>query len=422
MKVAALFAGCGGDSFGFAKAGFEIVFANDIDTSACYTFKEKFEKNSKKKIVRMGDIKNVYDFGSPTVVTGGFPCQGFSMAGPRKLSDERNKLYVFLKRAINLTNPEFFVAENVKGFVTIGEKSGKFFSADGKIERLGKVASTIIDEMLSLGDGYDVHYKILNAKDYGVAQNRERVFIIGVRKDIGYKFHWPLPSHGPNSPKKKQYVTLKKAIGDIPLVADESYDGYFSSRYISRNRVTSWDDVSFTIPAQAGQVPLHPDSCKMGNVADGIFFETEKGEWSTFRRRFKKIIRSPIPNTKKKFRLYTFHVKDRKMFTGRDADSITWKKLSKSRMPITSGGRPIRLSWRQCAAIQGFPKNYPFQEGMSISALYRMIGNAVPPPIMQRIAENILPYFNGKKTSPPEKSVKPEPVQEKIDNYLLKEN
>ena len=157
-----------------------------------------------------------------------------------------------------------------------------------RIERLGKVASTIIDEMSSLGEGYDVYYKILNAKDYGVAQNRERVFIIGVRKDIGYKFHWPLPSHGPNSPKKKQYVTLKKAIGDIPLVADESYDGYFSSRYISRNRVTAWDNVSFTIPAQAGQVPLHPDSCKMGNIDDGIFFETEKGEWSTFRRRFKK--------------------------------------------------------------------------------------------------------------------------------------
>ena len=231
MKVAALFAGCGGDSFGFAKAGFEIVFANDIDASACYTFKEKFEKNSKKKIVRMGDIKNVYDFGSPTVVTGGFPCQGFSMAGPRKLGDERNKLYVFLKRAINLTNPEFFVAENVKGFVTIGEKSGKFFSPDGKIEKLGKIASTIIDEMSSLGDGYDVYYKILNAKDYGVAQNRERVFIIGVRKDIDYKFLWPLPSHGPNSTKKKQYTTLRKAIRDIPLIADESYDGYFSSRY-----------------------------------------------------------------------------------------------------------------------------------------------------------------------------------------------
>ena len=422
MKVAALFAGCGGDSFGFARAGFEIVFANDIDVSACYTFQVKFEKKSKKKIVRMGDIKNIYDFGSPTVVTGGFPCQGFSMAGPRKLSDERNKLYVFLKRAINLTNPEFFVAENVKGFVTIGEKSGKFFSADGKIEKLGKVAGTIIDEMSSLGNGYDVHYKILNAKDYGVAQNRERVFIIGVRKDIDYKFLWPLPSHGPNSPKRKQYVTLKKAIGDIPLIADESYDGYFSSRYVSRNRVTSWDDVSYTIPAQAGQVPLHPDSCKMGDVTDGIFFESEKGDWSAFRKRFKKIIRRPIPNTKKNFRLYTFHVKDKKMFTGSDADSITWKKLSKSRMQITNGHKPTRLSWRQCATIQGFPKNYPFQEGMPISALYRMIGNAVPPPVMQRIAENILPYFSGKKTSPPERSVKPEPVQEKIDTYLLNQS
>ena len=160
----------------------------------------------------------------------------------------------------------------------------------------------------------------------------------------------------------------------------------------------------------------------MGDVTDGIFFESEKGDWSAFRKRFKKIIRRPIPNTKKNFRLYTFHVKDRKMFTGSDADSNTWKKLSRSSMQTTNGHKPTRLSWRQCAAIQGFPKNYPFQEGMPISALYRMIGNAVPPPVMQRIAENILPYFSGKKTSPPERSVKPEPVQEKIDTYLLNQS
>jgi len=89
MKVAALFAGCGGDSFGFSKAGFEIVFANDIDVSACYTFKEKFEKKSKKKIVRMGDIKNIYDFGSPTV--------------PRSLSDESlNEFGIALPNFMNI--------------------------------------------------------------------------------------------------------------------------------------------------------------------------------------------------------------------------------------------------------------------------------------------------------------------------------
>ena len=416
MKVAALFAGCGGDSLGFSKAGFEIVFANDKDPDACYTFKEKFEKKSKSTIVHRGDIKETYDYGSPEVITGGFPCQGFSMAGPRKVNDERNALYHYLKRSISLTNPKFFVAENVKGFVTLGEKSGKFFNNDGSIEKLGVIASAIIEELSLIGSGYDVQYRILNAKDYGVAQNRERIFIVGVRKDLNYKFLWPLPSHGPMSPKKKPYVTLRKAIGSIPLIADESYDGYFSSRYISRNRIASWDDVSYTIPAQAGQVPLHPDSHVMGEVKNGIFFEDDHNKWKSYKKKYKKIIKKMKRRSSKNFRLYSFEVKDRRMFTGSDANSITWKKLANSKTPRFSNGRPTRLSWRQCAAIQGFPKNYPFQG--TTSQIYKQIGNAVSPPVMQKIAENIVPYFDGKNTSPLEKSIKPEPIQQIIDVFI----
>ena len=416
MKVAALFAGCGGDSLGFAKAGFEIVFANDKDADACYTFKEKFEKKSKDNIVHRGDIKNTYDFGSPEVITGGFPCQGFSMAGPRKINDERNELYHYLKLAISLTNPKFFVAENVKGFVTLGEKSGKFFNNDGSIEKLGIIANAIIEELASIGNGYDVQYRMLNAKDYGIAQNRERIFIVGVRKDLNYRFLWPLPSHGPMSSEKKPYVTLRKAIGKIPLIAGESYDGNFSSRYISRNRVTSWDDVSYTIPAQAGQVPLHPDSHVMGEVKNGIFFENDHNEWKLYKKKYNKIIKKTNRRVSKNFRLYSFEVKDRRMFTGSDANSITWKKLANSKTPLFSNGRPTRLSWRQCAAIQGFPKNYPFQG--TTSQIYKQIGNAVSPPVMQKIAENIIPYFDGKNTSPPEKSIKPEPIQQSIDIFI----
>jgi len=416
MKVAALFAGCGGDSLGFSKAGFEIVFANDKDPDACYTFKEKFEKKSKGKIVHRGDIKNTYDFGSPEVVTGGFPCQGFSMAGPRKVSDERNELYHYLKLAISLTNPKFFVAENVKGFVTLGEKSGKFFAKDGNIERLGAIASAIIDELSLIGKGYHVQYRILNAKDYGVAQNRERIFIVGVRKDLNYKFLWPSPTHGPMSKNKQPYVTLRKAIGKIPSIAGESYDGYFSSRYISRNRVASWNDVSYTIPAQAGQVPLHPDSHIMGEVNHGIFFETEFDEWKKYKKKYNKIIKKMKRRPSKNFRLFSFDVKDRRMFTGSNADSISWDKLANSKTPKFSNGRPTRLSWRQCAAIQGFPKNYPFYG--TVSQIYKQIGNAVSPPVMQKIAENLSPYFDGKKTSLLEKSIKPEPKQESIDVFV----
>ena len=126
IRVASLFAGCGGDSLGFLNAntpsniqagkGFEIVYANDIDEAACNTLEEVFGE----KVVHRGDVKKEDDFGSPNVILGGFPCQGFSLAGPRKLDDKRNTLYRELKRAINSTNPEFFVVENVKGFTTLG--------------------------------------------------------------------------------------------------------------------------------------------------------------------------------------------------------------------------------------------------------------------------------------------------------------
>ena len=212
------------------------------------------------------------------------------------------------------------------------EKSGKFFAKDGNIERLGAIASAIIDELSLIGKGYDVQYRILNAKDYGVAQNRERIFIVGVRKDLNYKYLWPSPTHGPMSKNKQQYVTLRKAIGKIPSIAGESYDGYFSSRYISRNRVASWNDVSYTIPAQAGQVPLHPDSHIMGEVNHGIFFETEFDEWKKYKKKYNKIIKKMKRRPSKNFRLFSFDVKDRRMFTGSNADSISWDKLANSKL------------------------------------------------------------------------------------------
>ena len=255
-----LYSGCGGSALGFQNAGFEITYMNDNNADACYTLKENFEKpsaNPDRQIVHRGNVKDVFQFGSADIIEGGFPCQGFSLAGPRKVDDKRNMLYQYLKRAITFANPKFFVAENVKGFVTIGENAKQSFFKKGKIANLGSVASAIVKELEATGAGYNVKYELLDAKDYGLPQDRQRIFIVGVRKDLEYEFEFPKPTHGPGL---KPYVTMKDyGIKDIHSLETEVFrDGkshgrdYFGARYMSRNRLRKWNDVSFTIPADAG--------------------------------------------------------------------------------------------------------------------------------------------------------------------------
>ena len=366
-----LYSGCGGSALGFQNAGFEITYMNDNNADACYTLKENFEKpsaNPDRQVVQRGNVKDVFEFGSADIIEGGFPCQGFSLAGPRKVDDKRNMLYHYLKRAITFANPKFFVAENVKGFVTIGENAKQSFFKKGKIANLGSVASAIVKELEATGAGYNVKYELLDAKDYGLPQDRQRIFIVGVRKDLEYEFEFPKPTHGPGL---KPYVTMKDyGVRDIHSLETEVFrDGkshgrdYFGARYMSRNRLRKWNDVSFTIPADAGQVAADPDSKTMWAKEIEWWFEmclkeVKDHEWPEFRKNNENKIN---PNLR-------------------------------------------RMSWRQCAAIQGFPKDYKFSG--DVKSIYRQIGNAVPPPMMQQVAECIKPYFEGKESSFPMKKEK----------------
>ena len=266
---------------------------NDNNADACYTLKENFEKpsaNPDRQVVHRGNVKDVFQFGSADIIEGGFPCQGFSLAGPRKVDDKRNMLYHYLKRAITFANPKFFVAENVKGFVTIGENAKQSFFKKGKIAKLGAVASAIVKELEATGAGYNVKYELLDAKDYGLPQDRQRIFIVGVRKDLEYEFEFPKPTHGPDL---KPYVTMKDyGIKDIHSLETEVFrDGkshgrdYFGARYMSRNRLRKWDDVSFTIPADAGQVPADPSCKKMWKID---IPKVEDADWPEFRKNHRR--------------------------------------------------------------------------------------------------------------------------------------
>jgi len=165
-RVASLFAGCGGLDLGFIQAGFDVVWANDFDKDAV----SSYEANIGKHIV-LGDITKIPSSDIPDdidIVLGGFPCQGFSVNNiKRSMKDERNFLYRELMRVIADKKPKFFVGENVKGLMSMQK---------------GAVIQMIVNDFKSLG--YNVDFKVLKASDYGVPQNRERVFIIGNRLDL----------------------------------------------------------------------------------------------------------------------------------------------------------------------------------------------------------------------------------------------
>lgn len=198
MRIVSLFSGAGGLDYGFVMAGHTIVWANDLYGDAVLTYK----RNIGDHIV-CEDITKISSDDIPNcdMVIGGFPCQGFSVANVKRHEDDvRNVLYLQLLRVIKEKQPRFFLAENVKGILTLGG---------------GKVFERIMDDFRSLN--YTVQYKLLNAADYGVPQKRERVIIVGVRKDVDFNFTYPDPTHnqkGDNGLSK--WVSSSEALSFLP--------------------------------------------------------------------------------------------------------------------------------------------------------------------------------------------------------------
>lgn len=198
MRVVSLFSGAGGLDLGFIKAGHQILWANDLYTDAVKTY----QKNIGNHIV-CEDISKISTSDIPDcdIVIGGFPCQGFSVANTKRhVDDERNVLYKQLLRVIRDKNPKFFLAENVKGILSIGK---------------GQVFQMILEDFKSIG--YNVQYRVLNAADYGVPQTRLRVIIVGVRKDVHFEYKYPSPTNSKDGATGlPRWVSVSDALKDIP--------------------------------------------------------------------------------------------------------------------------------------------------------------------------------------------------------------
>lgn len=272
VSVLSLFCGVGGLDLGFELACLDAEFGIDTVTSALNDkdifselrkrgscthlyandfFKEALEVYSKRipcKTIENKDIRKVEAFPlGADIILGGFPCPGFSLGGPRLIDDPRNFLYLHYIRALRQAKPKFFIAENVKGMLTLGN---------------GEVFRQIKQDFESAG--YNVYHKLVNAANFGVPQHRHRVFLIGIRHDLEVSVCkdslFPSETHGGG---KLPYRTLNDAIRDLETAPGRFYEGSFSPMYMSRNRKKSWEEPSFTIQASGRQAPLHPSGLPM---------------------------------------------------------------------------------------------------------------------------------------------------------------
>lgn len=332
MRVISLFSGCGGLDLGFEKAGFDIPIANEFDS----TIYETFKLNHPNTRLIEGDIRKVDDsvfeeIGEIDGIIGGPPCQSWSEAGAlRGIDDDRGKLFFEYIRILKAVKPKFFLAENVSGM-------------------LANRHNEAVQHILELFDsaGYDVTLTLVNAKDYGVAQERKRVFYIGFRKDLGIVFKFPVGS----TVDDKSKITLRDIIWDLQETAvpagsknhhnmaavnnNEYFTGAYSPIFMSRNRVKGWNEQAFTVQASGRQCQLHPQAPKMVKVGknDCRFVE---GKESLYRR----------------------------------------------------------MTVREVARVQGFPDDFRFVYDC-VNDGYKMIGNAVPVNLAFEIATSIRQQLGG---------------------------
>ena len=323
MNIVSFFAGAGGLDLGFQKAGFNVIWANEYDKEIW----ETYEKNHPHTIL---DRRSIVDIPANEVpecdgIIGGPPCQSWSEAGAMKgIEDKRGQLFFDFIRILEAKQPKFFLAENVSGMLL-----GRHSPALENIKELFRNA----------GIGYELSFEMVNACDYNVPQDRKRVIFVGIRKDLGFKYEFQKP----NFPK----LTLQNAISDLrenvlpaktnnktngidcAIPNHEYMTGGFSTIFMSRNRVRSWDEQSFTIQAGGRHAPIHPQAPKMKFIEQNI--------------------RVFVPGQEHLYR---------------------------------------RLSVRECARVQTFPDDFIFHYD-NISAGYKMIGNAVPVNLAHFLANTI---------------------------------
>lgn len=306
-----LFAGIGGIRIGFEKAGFETVFANDFEAKCADTYNLNF-KNTPLTVEDLTKIK-ISELPEFDFILGGFPCQAFSVAGYRHgFNDKKGRGNLFFNIAdiIKERQPVGFLLENVKNLQ--GHDQGRTFA----------IIMKTLDEL-----GYDIKAEVLNSMDYGnVPQNRERIYIVGFKKETGYinKFSFP---------KKKVRTVSITDILESPENIDDKY--YYNDK------------------------PLYE------KLKEYAFVEGTVYQW---RRQYVRENKSGVCPT----------LTANMGMGGHNVPIIIDKR----------GIR--KLTPRECARIQGFPDKYKLPTNIADSHVYKQIGNSVSVPVLERVAKNMM--------------------------------
>tara|TARA_Y100001970_G_C14161323_1_gene818684 strand:- start:206 stop:1411 length:1206 start_codon:yes stop_codon:yes gene_type:complete len=384
--VVGLFAGCGGLDLGFKQAGYDILWANDFDADSVRTYRHNIGNH-----IHLGDISKVATKDIPSnfdVLLGGFPCQGFSVANTkRSMKDKRNFLYLEMLRILKAKKPKFFLAENVKGILSLQK---------------GDVIKMIMDDFSKIG--YKCEYRLLRASDYGVPQHRDRVFIMGNRLKKENPF--PLKSHGLHndlfSGKLEPMVTAKDALDHLKSM--RTRDNPFKLKGKKVFNHVARTNVSDKFWGRKHKVNQH-------DICDYLKKWRSKSGWSTKRvdehfgyahtagHWFRKDNNSgSIPNPEDWWELKKilgFDSKYDKKVTELVEKTIVfeqslrinnWEEPSDT---ITATGPEIhpnkkrRMSVRECAILQTFPEEFEFFG--ALGSMYKQIGNAVPVLLAKKI-------------------------------------
>lgn len=315
MNVISFFSGCGGLDLGFRNAGYQIIWANDNAHSVKETYEYNFPEtefcNTNINDLRIEDLPD-----DIVGIIGGPPCQSWSNAGKGGgFNDPRGKVFLTFINILKEKSPLFFVAENVKGLLAARNKNS-----------FNQIKDAFKDA------GYDVWVECLNANDFDVPQNRERVIFVGFRKGVNVQYAFPQPLVEKPVVRDAIFDLQDTAVpmGQVLNVnAHEYWVGGYSYIYMSRNRVLDWHKPSFTIQASGRQMSMHPVAPKMIKVKKDVFMFSPAGQ-----------------------NLYR------------------------------------RLTARECARIQTFPDDFIFRY-QSLNDAYKMIGNAVPVNLSYHIAMSI---------------------------------
>jgi len=397
MRVISLFSGAGGMDLGFLQAGAEILWANDFDKYATITYKHNIGNH-----IIHGDITKIKNENIPydniDVVIGGFPCQGFSVANTkRSIKDERNFLYKELLRVVKYKNPKYFVGENVKGLLSLGN---------------GKVFKMIQDDFKNLG--YNLDARVLNSADFGIPQQRERVIILGNR--INKQITFPEPTNYNINVKSlfdnhlKPYKTAKETLNHLYNVetVERNTNQILNINQSKIYNHIAYNNVSDKFFGRKSRVPQSDicDYLKYWRNKNGIStkkvdehfgYKHTAGHW--FRKDNKS---GSIPNPSDWWKLKKLlgfcdkYDKDITEFIEKEIKFeqslriANWDRPSDTitaSTPEIHPNKTRRLSVRECALLQTFPNDFIFYG--SLSSQHRQVGNAVPPLLGFKIAKEI---------------------------------